>query len=113
WAVRSADGALISALLDAGADPGAANRYGMTPAHLAAVNGDASSLRALLVAGADPNATLPEGESLLLTAARTGAPDALAVLIEFGANVDARENWYGETALIWAAAENHPEAVRA
>src|SRR5688500_9524905 len=37
WAVQSADGALVAALLDARADPNAANRYGMTPQHLAAI----------------------------------------------------------------------------
>src|SRR5690606_37714215 len=29
-----------------------------------------------------------------------------------GADVNARERWFGETALMWAAAENHAEVVR-
>jgi uncharacterized protein len=112
WAVRSGDRNLIAALLKAGADPNAANRYGMTPQHLAAVNGDAATLRALLAAGADPNAALPEGETVLLSAARTGSPEAIDVLVKAGAKIDSRESFYGETPLIWAAAENHVDAVR-
>ena len=35
------------------------------------------------------------------------------MLLARGANANARESSLGETALMWAAAENHPEAVRA
>jgi len=112
WAVRSGDRDLVSALLAAGANPNAANRYGMTPQHLAAINGDAATLKALLEAGADPNATLPEGETVLLSAARTGSSAAIEALVAAGAKIDARENFYGETPLIWAAAEDHADAVR-
>jgi uncharacterized protein len=48
----------------------------------------------------------------LMTAARTGSAAVLKVLLANGADVHAQENWFGETALIWAAAENHPEAIR-
>jgi uncharacterized protein len=112
WAARAGDRDLVAALLAAGANPNAANRYGMTPQHLAAINGDADTLRALLKAGADPNATLPEGETVLLSAARTGSAPAIDLLLQFGAKTDARESWYGETPLIWAAAEDHADAVR-
>jgi ankyrin repeat protein len=47
-----------------------------------------------------------------MTAARTGAPEALRVLLAHGADITARESWYGETALIWAVAENHADAAR-
>jgi ankyrin repeat protein len=112
WAVQAADRELVAALLEAGAKPNVANRYGMTPQHLAAINGDAATLRMLLEAGADANATLPEGETVLLSAARTGSVEAIDVLVEFGAKLDSREGWYGETPLIWAAAQNHADAVR-
>jgi ankyrin repeat protein len=46
-----------------------------------------------------------------MTAARTGRPEVLKALLKAGADVNARENWFGETALMWAAAENHPDAV--
>jgi uncharacterized protein len=112
WAVRSRDRELVAALLAAGANPNAANRYGMTPQHLAAINGDAATLNTLLKAGADPNATLPEGETVLLSAARTGSAAVIDALVQAGAKIDARENFYGETPLIWAAAEDHADAVR-
>lgn len=112
WAARSGDRELVAALLAAGANPNAANRYGMTSQHLAAINGDAETLKALLKAGADPNATLPEGETVLLSAARTGSSAAIDALVQAGAKIDARESFYGETPLIWAAAENHADAVR-
>ena len=57
-----------------GAQPNAANRYGVTPLFLAATNGNAAMVEALLKAGADPNATLPEGQTVLMAAARAGNP---------------------------------------
>jgi uncharacterized protein len=47
-----------------------------------------------------------------MTAARTGNVDAVKMLLTFGANVNAREAWRGQTALMWAAAENHAEVVK-
>ncbi len=67
-------------------------------------------MKVLIEAGADVNAVLPEGETILMTAARTGRPEAVKLLLDAGAKVDAREQWYGESALHWAAAEDHAEA---
>ena len=47
-----------------------------------------------------------------MTAARTGNADAVKVLLDHGANVNAKEKTLGETALMWAAAENHADAAR-
>jgi ankyrin repeat protein len=112
WAVRADDMELMRLLLRAGADPKRANRYGVTPLQLAAVNGSVTAATALLEAGADPNVVLPEGETILMTAARTGQPALLRLLVDRGAAVDAREKWYGETALIWAVGENHADAAK-
>ena len=48
-----------------------------------------------------------------MTAARTGSAAAIKVLAGHGADVNAREGWMGETAIGWAAAENHADAVKA
>ncbi len=101
----------MNLLLSAGADARAANRYGVTPLSLAAVNGSARMVARLLEAGADPNGSVSQGQTVLMTAARTGNADAVRVLIERGAAVDAREAQLGETALMWAASENHAAVV--
>ena len=112
WAVRVDSSELVQLLLRAGADVTVANRYGVTPMSLAAVNGNAVVLETLLDAGADPNTALPEGETVLMTAARTGDVEALKVLVSRGADVNAHERWLGETAVMWAAVENHPAVIR-
>ena len=113
WAAYRGDIEAARLLLDAGAAAEAANRYGVTPLALAAGRGSADIVEALLDAGADPNTTLPEGETVLMTAARTGNVDVLRLLLARGADLRARESWRGQTALHWAAAENHPAAVHA
>lgn len=107
WAVRANDLNTAQSLLKAGANPDAANRYGVTPLSLAATNASAPLIQALLAAGAHPTS------SILMTAARTGNAEAVRMLIARGADANARESSLGETALMWAAAENHPQAVRA
>ena len=42
-----------------------------------------------------------------MLAARTGSVDAVKTLVRAGANVNAKETWNGQTALMWAAAEGH------
>jgi ankyrin repeat protein len=102
---------MAAALLRAGAKAAAANRFGVTPLHLAATNGSVAMVERLLAAGADANASLPEGETVLMAAARAGNPAVLARLIERGASVNAKESWKGQTALMWAAAENNAAAI--
>ena len=112
WAVRANDSETVALLLRSGANASAANRYGVKPLTLAALNGHAGIIEQLIRAGADPNTATSEGETALLTASRTGNVDALKALMAHGANVNAREQWLGETALMWAAAENHAAVVR-
>jgi uncharacterized protein len=112
WAVRADDLPTAQLLLRAGAKPNVANRYGVTPISLAAVNGNAAMIGALLKAGADADTTLAEGETVLMRAARTGNPEALEVLLAHGADVNHKESSLEETALMWAAAENNAAAVQ-
>ena len=48
-----------------------------------------------------------------MLAARNGNPQAVKLLVEGGADVNARERLRGTTALMWAASQRHPEAVKA
>jgi uncharacterized protein len=111
-AVLANDLGAVLKLLRSGANPSAANRYGITPLSLAAENNNATMFETLLKAGADPQAVLPGGQTLLMTAARTGNPDIVRMLLGQGADPKAQESTDGETALMWAAAENHPEAAK-
>ena len=111
WAAHQGDLESLELLLAAGARPDRPNRYSVTPLALACARGSAPIVEALLNAGADPNASLPEGETVLMAAARTGDVDVLRLLVARGADVGAREAWRGQTALMWAAADNHPAAA--
>ena len=113
WAAYQGELDMARLLLRAGANVDASNRYAVTPLVLACGRGDAPIVEALLSAGADANTTLPEGETVLMAAARSGNVDVLRLLLGHGAEVGAREGWRGQTALMWAAAENHPAAVHA
>ena len=111
WAAYQGDLEAARLLLRAGANADAPTRYAATPRALARGRGNAPIVEALLDAGADANTTLPEGETVLMAAARSGNVDVLRLLVAHGADVGAREGWRGQTALMWAAAENHPAAV--
>jgi len=88
-----------------------ANRYGVTPLFLAATNGNAAIVDALLKSGADANAVLPEGQTVMMAAARTGTPAVVKALLASGADPNVHDGRLGETALMWAAAENHSGAI--
>ncbi len=103
WAVLHEADDLIDELLAAGADPKATNRYGITPLYLAAQNGSATAIERLLDAGADPNEVSTEGETVLMTVTRSGNVAAARKLLEAGADVAAKEQWHGQTAMMWAA----------
>ena len=99
-------------LIRAGAKVNAVNQYGVTPLSLACSNANAAMVEKLLDAGADPNIALPSGETILMTCSRTGNVAAVRALLVKGVNVNAKESEQGQTALMWAVAQKHPDVVK-
>jgi uncharacterized protein len=112
WAVRSNDLTLVDRLIKAGAKANAANRYGVTPMFLACQNASGAVIERLIAAGVSANATGPEGETALHTCAHTGNVDAAKVLLAHGASINAGDSWRGQTPLMWAAAQKHPQMIK-
>ena len=113
WAALNDDVETGRVLIEAGARVGVPNRFDATPLALAAENGSAAFIALLLDAGADPDAATPEGETALMTVSRTGRADAVRLLLARGADPDRAEDWRGQTALMWASAENNLGAAAA
>ncbi len=111
WAVYRDDAAMTSRLVTAGANVNSENRNGATPLTLACTNGSTSLVGKLLAAGANPKEA-PSGASPLLTCAHAGATEAVQMLLARGADVDAADSYKKQTALMWAAAENHAPIVK-
>ena len=110
-AARDGTPAEIHALIAAGEDPNAADKYGVHPLYRAAVNGRDANVRALLAGGADPNAhrlpvSIAERATRLLkgtflgvtpiqSAASYGTPATIRMLLDAGADPNVRdENGY-------------------
>jgi ankyrin repeat protein len=116
WATYLNDAATVSTLIRAGANVNAKNNYGVTPLALAAKQANPAIIDQLMKAGADPNDPINfvnAAETPLMHAARAGNVEAVGLLLMAGAKVNAREDWNGQTALMWAAAEAHGAVVEA
>lgn len=112
WAVYRDDVAEAQRLLKAGANVKLANKYGASPMTLASEIGNPAMIKLLLAAGADANSANLDGQTALLAVARTGNVEAADLLVKAGAKVDARENFGGQTALMWATARRHPKMMQ-
>ena len=112
WAVHQNDLDLAERLIRAGAKVNVKNDYGATPMSEAAVTGSADMIEKLLKAGADVESPNMDGQTTLMVVARTSRVDAAQALLRRGAKVDAVEQWRGQTALMWAAAESQPAMVK-
>jgi ankyrin repeat protein len=112
WAVHYDDLSTVDLLLRAGARANAVNDVGVSPLYLACTNRNAAMVERLLKAGADANARLLNGETVLMNCARTGNEGSVKALLAAGARVNVKEPEHDQTALMWAAAERHPQVVR-
>jgi ankyrin repeat protein len=111
WATYKVDHELVRALLKAGAKANVTNRYGSSPLGEAAKLGDVDLVRTLLDARADPNSPNQDNQTALMLASSIGSLEIAKLLINKGANVNAVESFRGQTALMWAAAGDHPDVV--
>ena len=98
-------------LAGAGADVDAADDHGVTPLALACLNASAAMVDLLLAAGADPDLARTGGVTPLMTAARVGHVGVVRRLLRAGADPAAAEFTRGQTALMWAVAEDHPQVA--
>jgi ankyrin repeat protein len=103
WAVYRVDYELLDALIAKKAKVDVANEFGSTPLGEAAKLGDARMVKALLDAGAQPDKPNQDGETPLMLAIKTGELPVVEMLINAGANVNVRETFHNQTALMWAA----------
>jgi ankyrin repeat protein len=113
WASHWNDVPTAELLLRAGADANAANDLRMTPLSRACTNGSSALVGLLLKAGAQPNTPIGTGETPLMTCAHTGNIEAVRMLLAHGVDVNAKEPIQNQTALMWAAAEQHASVVKA
>ncbi|MGD8339146.1 MAG: ankyrin repeat domain-containing protein, partial [Gammaproteobacteria bacterium] len=111
WAVYNVDEELTRVLLEHGARADVTNRYGSSPLGEAIKVAETSLAAMLLDAGADPEAPNADGQTSLMLATRSGSTEIVRQLIERGANVNTRESWRGQSALMWAADSRFPEIV--
>jgi ankyrin len=112
WAAHWNDLQMAELLVRARADANAANDFRMTPLSQACTNASAPFVDLLLKAGANPNTPIGTGETPLMTCARSGSADAVRMLLVRGADVNAKEPNQNQTALMWAAAERHPNVAQ-
>ncbi len=105
-------GVLVArSLLEAGADPDAADAKGERPLATAAREGHEPLLQVLLASGAQPGAGDSEGATALHAAAGWGSEGIVTTLLKAGGEVDAADEW-GWTPLMLAAEAGYGETAR-
>jgi len=107
WAAFRGNREAIETLIRAGAAVDATDDNGIAPLALASANGDEAIATLLLNAGARPNLARPSGETPLMSASRSGSLPTVNALLAHGADANGKEKSKGQTALMWAIAENH------
>ena len=71
WAAQLDDLRMLDLLLNAGAAPDAANRFGVRPLELAAGNGSRAAIERLIKAGANVNATSRAAQTPLMSSRKS------------------------------------------
>lgn len=112
WAAYRSDQEAVNVLIEAGARVNATTDLRITPLWVACTSGSTAVIARLLAAGADPNIAPETDGTPLMIASRTGNAEAVKLLLAHGADVNAKEASRGQTALMWAVAEQHPDVVQ-
>lgn len=112
WAAELGSVPMAEMLIAAGASLEALTRLGgYTPLHLAAEAGRAPVAGKLLAAGANARAATTTGVTALHLAAEAGSTETITVLVKHGADVNARENAWAQTPLMFAASRGRVDAI--
>lgn len=111
WSVLRGNDAVVARLLKAHANPNLLDADGVGPLMLAIDSNSAGLVKLLLAGGANPNKARDNGETPLMHAVHLGSREMVDMLLAGRADVNARENQFGQTALMWAAGK--PELTRA
>lgn len=90
-AIKKDDPITVKALIAAGADVNAKNKFGQTPLHIAAVRGYNEIISLLITEGANVNTRNKRGLAPIHAAAWSGHKETVALLIAKGANVNAKD----------------------
>ena len=101
----------INRLIAEGADLNARDRFGRTPAHVAAFASHDDALTALANGGADMNALENGVYDVVTIAAVADDPEIVSLAIKLGNKADLTTSIYDGTALIAAAHLGHHEVV--
>src|ERR1043166_5998380 len=107
-AMQKGDRKTALALIAQGADVNKPQADGTTPLHWAAYRVDRELLNTLLKKGAKPNVANRFGSTPLADAARVGEAEQL---VRHGADINRRERFRDQSALMWAAGEGQAEMV--
>ena len=110
--VRRGDVQRLKALIEAGANVSARDKFGSTPLMTAAGAADVARLRALLEAGTDVNAHAEHGRTALMSAAAGGTGEMFEMLLARGADHEAVETRYGGQTVLIQAARSPRDSVR-